>query len=59
MILIIGLVNIIWPDDTVEITWAVRHGVDDEGRKELENMMRWFGIIIVLGCGIWAYSQFY
>lgn len=29
VLLIIGLVNVIWPDETAEFTWAVRHGIDD------------------------------
>ncbi|MDY0346208.1 MAG: hypothetical protein RBQ70_00945 [Acholeplasma sp.] len=57
VLLIIGLINVIWPDETAEFTWAVRHGIDDEGRKTMENTMRILGIFIVLCCGIWAYMQ--
>ena len=39
VLLIIGLVNVIWPDETAKFTWAVRQGIDDEGRKTLENTL--------------------
>jgi len=58
IILIIGLVNIIWPEETVYVVWAVRHGIDDESRKSFERLMRIIGIAIVMGCGVWLYSQF-
>ncbi|MCV2231358.1 hypothetical protein N7548_00765 [Acholeplasma manati] len=58
IVLIIGLVNIIWPQETVYIIWAVRHGVDDESRRSFEHLMRFIGIAIVIGCGIWLYLQF-
>jgi hypothetical protein len=58
IILVIGLVNIIWPHVTAELTWVVRHGIDDEGRKTQEHAMRFAGFMIVLLCGIWLYSQF-
>jgi len=58
IILVIGLVNVIWPQHTAEITWAVRRGIDDEGRREMEHAMRFIGIVIVIGCGIWLYAQF-
>jgi hypothetical protein len=55
--LIIGLVNIIFPHETVEITWAVRHGIDDEGRKSLEKGMRLLGVFIVVCCMVWLNHQ--
>lgn len=58
IVLVIGLINIIWPHITVEITYAVRHGIDDEGRRDLEITMRFLGFVIVLGCILWLISQF-
>jgi len=58
IVIVIGLINIIWPQETVKITWAVRHNVDENGRKSLINCMRFLGVLIVLGCIIWLVSQF-
>jgi len=58
VILIIGIVNVIWPDEIAEFTWAVRHGIDDEGRKTLENTLRILGIFVILCCGVWIYMKF-
>lgn len=58
LILLFGLVNAFWPNKTVEYTWVVRHGIDEEGRKFYENGIRFLGIFIVFGCIIWLFSQF-
>lgn len=57
LILIFGLVNIIWPHKTAEFTWAVRHDIDDEGRKSMEHAMRFMGIIFALGSLIWIWDH--
>lgn len=53
IVFIIGIINIVWPNETAKITWAVRRGVDDKGKKEMANAMRFIGVIIVVVCFFW------
>ncbi len=53
IVFIIGIVNIAIPKETAKITWAVRRGVDDKGKKVMENAMRFLGILIVIICYFW------
>ncbi len=58
LFLVFGLINVIWPHKTVKITWAVRHGIDEDGEKSLTNGMRFFGFVCLFFFIIWLFQQF-
>ena len=45
--LVFGIFNTIWPQKAAEYTWIVRHGIDDDGRRSIENGLRFVGIMFI------------
>lgn len=48
LFLILGIINTIWPHKIVNITWAVRHGIDEKGKESLETSLRLSGFLFII-----------
>jgi len=42
-----GIFMTFWPQKAADYTWAVRHGIDDDGRRSIENGLRFVGIMFI------------